>query len=74
MNVKELIRQIEEHTGKPFDAKNPRHTHHLQTKIENFYADDLRKLALMRSAFNSKDSEDSLYNSRVQYAKNRFRD
>lgn len=72
--LKQLIKEIEDHTGEEFDLKNKRHFFHLNEKIKRLNSDKLRKLSLIEAVIKSENNEDSLYNSSVQYAKNRYRD
>ena len=74
MLVEELIKQIEERTGKPFDAKNRKHLFSLNEKIKHHFEDDLRILNLIKKSINSTNNEESIYNSKMQYTQNRFRD
>lgn len=48
MLVDDLIKEIEKHTGEPFDVKNRKHLFHLNEKINRHFEDDLTILNLIK--------------------------
>jgi len=72
--LKELIEQIEKHTGEEFDLKNKRHFFHLNENIKRLNSKRLRKLVLIEKVLNDDENCDSIYNSKIQYTRNRFND
>jgi len=70
--LQKLIREVEEHTGKPFDLSNKKDLFRLNSKIERLHQNELRILNLIKQSLESNQNEDSLYNSSMQYTKNRF--
>ena len=74
LDLRAIIKDIESHTNETFDSKNRRHIIKLEVRIERYYADSLRKLALIEEALKSNGNENSLYNSQKQYTRDRFKD
>lgn len=74
MILKELIQQIESHTGKKFDLNNKRHFFLLSKKIERLHQDELRKLSLIQKVIESNDYSNDLFNNRSHYLQKRFKD
>lgn len=74
MLLKKLIKEVEAFTGEKFDFDQRRHFFHLNQKIERLHKDELRKLHLIKEVLRSSGNEDSLYNSGLQYARNRYKE
>jgi len=74
MLIEDLIKKVEANTGKEFDLKNRKHLFLLNSQIERLNQNELRILSLIRQSLASTNSEESLFNSKIQYVKNRFRE
>jgi hypothetical protein len=72
--LKDLVKQIEDHTGMKFDFNNRRHFGYLSSKIERLHNDDLRKLNLIQKVIDSKEGEDDLFSSSTHYLQKRFKE
>ena len=73
-NLKEMIKEIEMHTGKEFDLSNRRHFFLLDNKIKRNNEEDLRVLNLVKRALKSNDGENDIFDSNTHYKRNRFND
>jgi hypothetical protein len=70
--LQKLIIEVEEHTGEPFDFSNKKDLLRLNNKIERLHENELRILNLIKQSLESNQNENSLYNSSMQYTKNRY--
>ena len=64
MRVLDFIREIEQHTGKPFSGSDRKQVIRLQRMIDSHYAKDLQQLSLFRQVANLGDNN-ALYNDRT---------
>jgi len=72
MNIlAKLIKEVEDHVGKPFDLSIHRHAFQLNAKIQRLHEDELRRLDLIEKAIKSENREDSIYCNSLQYTRNR---
>lgn len=69
--LRDLIKQVEDHTKESFNLNNRRHELHLNSKIMRLHEDRLRKLNLIETVLKSEDNENDLYNNNIQYIRKR---
>lgn len=74
MLIEDLIKEVENHTGKPFDLTNRKQLFHLNSKIERLHENELRILGLIRQSMRSTNNEDSLYNSGLEFTRKRYKE
>jgi hypothetical protein len=61
MKLRELIEQIEEHTGEKFDLNKRRHFFHLSQKIDRLYQRERRQLNAIRSVLSADRYDPRVY-------------